>query len=100
MNRVKSLVQSTLREDFSSRDDDNLLCIRVWEKQGSKPKMFLENFQAKLIVGEFGIPESITRSRRMLQRKHVSLRGNLYEERHNADTTFTDQYRLEFDDIY
>lgn len=97
MNVVKPLVRAILKSDFPSRDDDNLLCVRVWEAQGSKPNMKLINFENKLIEGKFALPESITRSRRSLQEKYVSLRGNLFEERHQAEQKYKNQYKLDLD---
>lgn len=96
MNIIKPLVKEVLKTDAVSRDDDNVLCIRVWEKQGTMPTMSLTSFQIKLVMGKYALPESITRSRRSLQEKHKSLRGKLYEARHQADEAFKKQYKLDF----
>lgn len=96
MTQIKSLVREILKHDLESRDDDNLLCIKVWEKQGSKPNMAYNTFKTKLIIGTFSSPESIGRCRRALQQKYITLRGKLYEKRHQAEERFKTQYKLEF----
>lgn len=96
MYQIKTLVRETLAHDLESRDDDNLLCFRVWEKQGSKPTMTYNSLKSKLITGEFASPESIGRCRRSLQQRYITLRGKLYEIRHQADEKFRTQYRLDF----
>ncbi len=96
MRQIKTIVRETLKYDLESRDDDNLLCFRIWEKQGSTPKMSYQALQAKLITGQFAAPESIGRARRNLQERHPTLRGKLYDKRHQAEETFRTQYQLEF----
>lgn len=96
MSQIKSMVREILKYDIESRDDDNLLCFKVWEKQGSKPSMTYASLKAKLITGTFSSPESIGRCRRLLQQKYITLRGKLYDKRHKAEETFINQYKLEF----
>lgn len=96
MHQIKTLVRETLVHDLESRDDDNLLCFKVWEKQGSKPTMTYGSLKSKLITGQFASPESIGRCRRALQQKYITLRGKLYEIRHQADEKFRTQYKLDF----
>jgi len=96
MVQIKSMVREILKYDLESRDDDNLLCIKVWEKQGSKPNMSYSSFKANLITGKFSSPESIGRCRRALQQKFITLRGKLYDKRHKAEEKFKNQYKLEF----
>ncbi len=96
MRQIKTIVRETLKHDVESRDDDNLLCFRIWEKQGSTPKMSYQSLQAKLLTGKFASPESIGRCRRSLQERHPTLRGKLYSKRHQAEEKFRTQYKLEF----
>lgn len=97
MKMVRPLVRSVLRTDMDARDDDRLLYIRVWELQGSKPNMLYKSFQDKLILGKFATPESVSRTRRSLQERNISLRGKLYEERHKAEQMYKNQYSLSFE---
>jgi hypothetical protein len=96
MKQIKSLVRETLTHDTETRDDDNLLCLRIWEKQGSTPSMTYKAFQAKLISGVFSSPESVGRVRRSLQERYITLRGKLYDKRHQAEEKFKNQYKLDF----
>jgi len=96
MSMIKSMVRAILMNDLPSRDDDNVLCVRVWERQGLVPNMKFSNFEKKLYLGTFSSPESIGRCRRALQEKHITLRGKLYEKRHQAEDKFINQYKLEF----
>ncbi len=95
MKQIKSLVRETLTHDMESRDDDNILCFKIWEKQGSTPNMTYRSLQAKLISGKFASPESVGRIRRALQQRYISLRGKLYDKRHQADERFKNQYKLD-----
>lgn len=95
MNRIKPLVREILKNDLTTRDDDNVLAVRVWERQGCTPNMIFKNFEKKLYVGKFSCPESIGRCRRALQEKHKTLRGKLYEKRHQAEEKFLTQYSLD-----
>lgn len=97
MKMIRPLVRAVLRSDMDARDDDRLLYIRVWELQGSKSAMSLRNFEGKLILGKFATPETISRTRRDLQSKYISLQGKLYDERHLASKQFRNQYEFNFD---
>ncbi len=96
MKQIKSLVRETLTHDMESRDDDNILCFKIWEKQGSTPSMTYKAFQAKLVSGVFASPESVGRVRRSLQERYITLRGKLYDKRHQADERFKNQYKFDF----
>ncbi len=96
MKQAKSLVLETLKNNVASRDDDNILCFMIWEKQGSTPAMTYKALQAKLISGKFSSPESIGRVRRSLQQKYSTLRGKLYDKRHQADERLKKQYKFDF----
>lgn len=96
MNQIKFMVRDILKYDLESRDDDNLLCLRVWERQGSKPNMTYSSFKTKLITGNFADPQTVGRVRRSLQEKYITLQGKLYEKRHQAEDRFINQYKLEF----
>ncbi len=97
MKQIKTIVRETLKHDIESRDDDNLLYFKIWEKQGATPNMTYKSLQTKLYIGKFASPESIGRCRRLLQEKHPTLRGKLFDERHKAEDKFRTQYKLELD---
>ena len=92
--RISPIVADILRTDLEARDDDNILLIRVWKRQRVKENMSFKKFKYKLIMGRIGLPETIMRSRRLLQSKHSQLRGLLYNERHDAEESMKNQMRL------
>lgn len=98
VKKIKPTVAYILKRDFDARDDDNLLCTLLWEIQGMKPRMDFKKFRKKLILGELATPESITRSRRLLQEKYPDLRGKFYEERHQQEELLKRQLKMDFFD--
>ena len=92
--RISPLVADILKKDVAARDDDNILLIKVWKRRGIKENSSFKKFKYKLIMGRIGLPESIMRSRRLLQKRHPSLRGLLYAERHEAEELMKTQMRL------
>jgi len=92
--RISPMVADILAKDLEARDDDNILLIRVWKRQGVKEKKSFKKFKYRLIMGKLGLPETIMRSRRLLQAKHKSLRGSLYAERHQAEENMINQMKL------
>ena len=98
MKKVAPLVASILRENQIARDDDNLLCVMVWERQHViKPNTKFITFKKGLISGKYAQADTITRTRRKLQEKHAELRGDLYDERHTAEEIMANQMKFEFD---
>ena len=94
--RIAPMVAKILEKDLKSRDDDNILLIRFWKKQGIKENMTFKQFKYKLIMGKIGLPESIMRSRRMIQEnpENANLRGKMYAKRHKAEETMLNQLKL------
>lgn len=94
MIKISPLVASILKKDLEARDDDNILCILVWKAQGAKEKSSFKQFKYNLILNKFATPETITRSRRKIQEKNSSLRGELYKQRHQAEEDMRSQLKL------
>lgn len=94
--RIAPLVAEILSKNLKSRDDDNILCIAVWKRQGMKEGESFKKFKYKLIIGKCSMPESISRCRRRLQQKNESLRGLLYNERHDAEKEMSNQMSFPF----
>ena len=92
--RISPLVADILKKDLEARDDDHILFIRVCKRRGIRENDSFKKFKYKFIMGRIGLIESIFRSRRLLQRKHPSLRGLLYAERHEAEELMKTQMRL------
>lgn len=91
---LKPIVAEILVKDKMSRDDDNLLAIKVWKRQGMKEKETFKSFKFKLIRNKITTPESIGRTRRLLQEKHFELRGTIYKYRKHAEDKFRNQLKL------
>lgn len=91
---VKKAVAEVLQSDIESRDDDNVLMLRVWEKQGLKPETRFSSFKKKIESRDIAMPKSIERARRELQSKHIILRGDKYAERHNEEQSDNGQTKL------
>lgn len=92
--RISPLVAKILAKNIKARDDDNVLLFAVWKKKGLKEKWSVKKFKYKFIMGRLGLPETIMRSRRLLQSKHQSLRGKMYAQRHEAEQLMSTQMKL------
>ena len=73
-------VRAVLRDHPETRDNDLLLVLGVWKRQGLK----LTDEQRDFLVGYCFTPESISRNRRFVQEKKEYLgsseTGRLFEE--------------------
>jgi len=95
--KIMPTVAQVIKKDLEARDDDNILIVRVWEKQGAKGDYSFDKIKEMLYLGKLATPESITRSRRKLQEKNVELRGKLYKERHEIEKLMRNQIKMNFD---
>lgn len=98
--KIIPLVTSVLRNDFKSRDDDNILLLTIWDIQATKLKKDInlyEDFRQMLLNGDLALPSTVVRTRRRLQLKHVELRGEKYYERQKSDRIVRNQIRLNLD---
>jgi len=94
--KIRPLVAEILKKDVEARDDDNVLLVRVWQRLGIKDNTSFKKFKFNLIMGKLSLPESVMRSRRALQEKYPSLRGELYEPRKKAEKAMNKQMKLDF----
>ena len=92
--KLGPMIADILKKDLPSRDDDNILLIKVWKRQGLRENISFKKFKYKLIMGRLGLPESIMRCRRLLQAKHEILRGDMYAQRHQAEELMKTQLKL------
>ena len=91
--KIMPTVKAVLEKNEEARDNDNILCLLIWEMQFSGEVSF-EAFKIGLLNKTFAAPETIGRARRKVQEKHIPLRGKLYSIRHKADIDFANQLRL------
>lgn len=94
--KIKPTVEKVLLNDFESRDDDNLLLLKIWEIQSLGQINNYEDFKIMLLSGKLAIPDSITRCRRKLQEHNIELRGKSYEARKNQEKLMSLQTKMDF----
>ena len=96
---ISKLVKSVLLNAPKTRDDDNLLTLKVWAIQHpelrSKKELTFIDFSREFLKGKFANTESIRRSRQKLQQENPSLRGEHYKERKNHQENVKEQLRDE-----
>ena len=83
IKRVKPLVEQLLKEFPLTRDNDNLLLLKVWAEQDNtlrKEKLF-SDFSIGMIAGKYMKFESVSRARRKAQEENPELRGRYYKDR-------------------
>lgn len=94
MVKIGPTVADILKKDLPSRDDDNILLFKMWKRQGWKQSWSSKKLKYQLIMGRLAGPESLFRTRRLLQQKHEILRGELYAQRHQAEELMKTQLKL------
>lgn len=83
IKRIKPLVEKLLQEFPLTRDNDNLLLLKVWAEQDSTLRMnkSFSDFSVGMIAGKYMKFESISRARRKVQEETPELRGKYYKDR-------------------
>ena len=78
IENIKDTVTSILKEDARTRDNDNLLMLKVWTLQN--PRLTDNSYSffewgKDFMQGKYSSPESIRRTRQLIQASTASLRG-------------------------
>ena len=85
---MKPLVTQFLEDFPETRDNDNLLLLKVWSKQNPKLKdkgyTFGEFAVGLLLEETYANFESVRRARQKVQEENEHLRGNNYRGRKDA----------------
>ena len=94
MNKLmKQMVTAILLRYPETKDNDKELIVNYWKQQMSDeqhearmslksvPTYSLESFFNGFMTGKFENPDSITRTRRLLQQRYPHLRGTKYHIR-------------------
>lgn len=81
---VTSTVRKLLIESYETREDDNLLILKVWAEQ--RPELRNKNYSFKdfailFVEKKLSSTESIRRTRQKLQEEFPALRGRNYNAR-------------------
>lgn len=80
--KIKDVVKELLIQYPETRDNDNLLMLKVWRRQyPGLPNSEFSTFANYLVLNKFKSPESIRRSRQKIQEQNPHLRGKLREQR-------------------
>ena len=94
IKKTMPLVKDILTKDLEARDNDNLLCFRVWSRQGIEDATTYAAFRSDLFSGKLTQPKTIYRSRRKLQEHHKELRGKTYNARKREEEYIKNQIKL------
>lgn len=83
IKRIKPLVEKLLQEFPLTRDNDNLLLLKVWAEQDNTLRMnkLFSDFSVGMIAGKYMKFESVSRARRKVQEENPELRGRYYKDR-------------------
>lgn len=83
IKRIKPLVKELLKEFPLTRDNDNLLLLKVWAEQDNTLRMdkLFSDFSVGMIAGKYMKFESVSRARRKVQEENPELRGEYYKDR-------------------
>ena len=83
IKRIKPLVKELLKEFPLTRDNDNLLLLKVWAEQDNTLRMntSFSDFSVGMIAGKYMKFESVSRARRKIQEENPELRGKYYKDR-------------------
>jgi len=105
MIKEKFKTVKTILEGFpNSRDSDRKLIANFWLREmqgteGTTDSTF--NFLLNFAQGNYSLPESITRARRLVQEMHPELRGNRYEGRKRLEVeTKVEIIEIKTDDLH
>lgn len=94
VKQVSSIVKDILINEPRTRDDDNLLVLKVWAKKNPdlrNPSFSFVKFSEGMLDGTYPSYESISRARRKLQEEFPNLRGLNYKERHKHQEVIKDE---------
>lgn len=93
---IKETVKNILTQFPLTRDNDNLLQLKVWKEQmpvlGLKSTTFWD-FAMIYKDGKLASSESIRRCRQKLQELHPELRGKSYSKRHKEQSSVKQQLK-------
>ena len=94
MSRVKfgsklfNVVLNLMTDNEESRNNDTVLCWKVYEQQTNIEELSARQFFTKLFDKRVSSFSSITRARRAVQQHYPELRGTVYEKRHKKQKDY------------
>lgn len=81
IHNLKLFVESLLKRDKITKDDDIELIIKVCGMEKPEHRNLFNYLGQLMKEGNLSMPESIKRQRQRLQQKNPDLRGERYKER-------------------
>lgn len=96
IKNIKDTVRRILMNHPETRDDDNLLYLKVWAEQNPAlryPNTSFYGFAEDFLAERYADTESIRRTRQKLQEQHPELRGRKYRARQAASFTMQKEMR-------
>lgn len=84
IRNIKETVKQILIKHPETRDNDRLLMLKVWCEQNRHLRSrtaFFYAWATEFVYGNYADPESIRRSRQMIQERTPHLRGSGYHKR-------------------
>jgi len=85
-NKMKKLVtlenrvEKLLKKYKFLRNNNNALCVKVWEQQFDERKDITSNFFAMYESGKYVSADNITRIARLVKQHNAELRGTNYND--------------------
>lgn len=92
--RLSKIIKKALKNSPLMRDDDRMLIAELWWRQiRHDESLSAKEFLQRLSIGEFAMPETITRHRRKIQEANPKLRGSRWAERHRKASDVQENLR-------
>ena len=87
-NKLFDIILNILRIDEEARNNDVVLCWKVYEQGIKIEELSAREFFTLLYNKKVASFSSITRARRAVQQHYPELRGKVYEKRHNNQKNY------------
>ena len=87
-NKLFDIVVNILRNEEEARNNDVVLCWKVYEQQEKMETLTAREFFTLLYDKKVSSFSSITRARRAVQQHYPELRGEVYKKRHDKQHSY------------
>ena len=87
-NKLFDIVVNILRNEEEARNNDVVLCWKVYEQQEKMETLTAREFFTLLYNKKIASFSSITRARRAVQQHYPELRGEVYKKRHDKQYSY------------
>jgi len=87
-SKLFNVVLEVMTHNEESRNNDTVLCWKVYERQTNIEELSARQFFTKLFDKRVSSFSSITRARRAVQQHYPDLRGVVYEKRHKQQNKY------------